>query len=343
MNSRTIIYHGPLWPGSTSLERAKAFAELEGIRVLQSDNGQRVEKLRSITARVFWRLRFPLDSGRENEVLESIARKHRPEIIFVDNSKVIRRRTLRRLRHIGVARLVYYSPDDLMLKTSLQLRSSFPEWDIVFTTKTFNVKELAEYGVRHPTLVGKAYDPHGDVPMAPADVGAEYEAFDAVFVGTYEEERCRSINQLAEAGIKVLVYGSDKGGWLPRHLRASVELRPSIFGREYRAAWHRGKVALCFLRKLSRDSITQRTMEIAAMGRPMLAEKTLEHDAHFVDGLEYVGFRDDRELVEKTRIVLTDDGMRRSMGLAARERCLRSGYSTRDRARFMIDAILNTK
>src|SRR4051794_5344701 len=86
MNSRTIVYHGPLWPGSTSMERAKAFSELEGFQVLQSDNGNRVERLRGFMARLFWRLRIPLDSARENEALETIARRHRPEIIFVDNS-----------------------------------------------------------------------------------------------------------------------------------------------------------------------------------------------------------------------------------------------------------------
>ena len=41
--------------------------------------------------------------------------------------------------------------------------------------------------------------------------------FDAVFIGTYEPERCASINALAESGASAVVYGETKGNWRQSH------------------------------------------------------------------------------------------------------------------------------
>ena len=75
------------------------------------------------------------------------------------------------------------------------------------------------------------------------------------------------------------------------------------------------------------------------MGRPMIAEKTDEHDKHFVDGIEYVGFVGEADLVAKVRQLLADDVYRRNLGNEARARCLASGYSTHERALEMVRTI----
>jgi spore maturation protein CgeB len=237
----------------------------------------------------------------------------------------------------GVRCIAYYTPDDIIGAHNLSwpLRWSFPEWDLFFTTKTFNVAELAERGVRKPVLIGNAYDPKLHRPLSRAEVGEDFERFDLVFIGAYERERCQSINRLAEAGFGVVVYGK-AAGWRPGALHGNVVLRDAQLAEAYTISLHHGKIALCFLRKLNRDRITTRTMEIAASGRPMLAEKTEEHDAHFVDGAEYVGFSTDAELVAKAKRLLDDRTRLLKLGEAARRRCLASGYSTVDRAREMI-------
>lgn len=335
-----LLYFGPQWPGSTSLQRLHAFQCLDGVQAFGVDNGALVSSKASLLHRVRWKLRLPVDVREENWRLRQAVRQHRPDIVVVDNSKVIRRSLLARLREFGARTLVYYSPDDLTARhnLSLPLKWSLPDWDLVCTTKTFNVAELKALGVSRPCLVGKAYDSDLHRPMQEKDVGTEFERFDAVFVGTYEQQRCASINALAEAGVSTVVYGADKGGWQRGHLRNDIELRNSVFGKEYVAAWHTGKVALCFLRKINRDRITQRTMEIAAIGRPMLAERTDEHDAHFHDGEEYLGFASDGELVTRTLALLRKERERARMACAARQRCLDSGYSTHDRAVEMLAA-----
>ena len=257
------------------------------------------------------------------------------------NSKVISATTLQTLRTLGSKRLVYYSPDDIVSTHNLSfpLKWSLPWWDVVFTTKTFNVPELAALGVRCPVLVGKAFDAELHKPWHKERVGADFERFDVVFIGAFEKERCASINALSEAGISIVVYGADKGNWKSRKLHPSIELRNSVFGEDYVGAWHTGKVALCFLRKINRDRITQRTMEIAAIGRPMVAERTDEHDAHFQHGLQYFGFHDDAEMVAQVKALINDRDLRISMAAAARERCLSSGYSTIARAIQMREAL----
>lgn len=337
-----LLYHGPLWHGSTSLQRARAFADLPEVCVIESDSGLRVGGHSSLVQRIRWKLRWPMDVARENETLLQAARLHRPDILMVDNSKVINRATLRNIRQEAGSLLAYYTPDDVMGRHNLShpLRLSFPDWDVFFTTKAFNVKELNQSGVRNPRLVGKAYDPRLHYPVPRDQFGAEYESFDCVFIGSYERERADTLNAIAESGLSIVLYGADKGGWDGRAIHSGITLRNSVFAEDYCRSWHHGKLAFGFLRKLNRDQITQRTMEIAAMGRPMLAEKTDAHDAHFVEGQEYLGFRNNDEAVTICRRWLNRDQDRIRLGQAARERCLTSGYSTIDRAKQMLQQML---
>ncbi len=333
-----LLYHGALWPGSTAKQRFEAFRRVPNLTAIGVGTNIVPDGRRSLWERIRWRLRWPVDASHENVLLLKSAARELPNIVMVDSSRVIRVHTLRALRRLGVETLVYYSPDDIMAAHNLSgwLKATFPEWDCLFTTKTFNVNELKNSGVRRPVLIGNAYDATLHKPLAAADVGSEFETFDLVFIGTFEPERCESINQLSAIGQTVVVYGN---GWRRKNLHHNVVLRPPVYDSQYTTCMHHGKLALCFLRKINRDLITTRTIEIAAMGRPMLAERTVEHDAHFVEGVEYLGFSDDDELAAHAKDLLSDPARRDAMGLAARHRCIASGYSTDSRALEMIAAI----
>jgi len=336
-----LVFHGPLFDGSTSLQRLVAFQAIDGTIAIGHDTNARLGESANLYRRVRSKLGWPTDDLRENDRLIAIVTAERPEVVVIEGSKVIRVSTLREIRRLGVRKLVYYSPDDVMNRYNLKwpLRLSFPEWDVFFTTKTFNVSELKAHGVRNPYLIGNAYDPAVHRPMIREEVGEDYQRFDLVFAGACEHERMMSLNALCEAGFSVVVYGGDLGGWNKQNLHPSMLCRPAAFGEAYTKAMHHGKLALCFLRKINRDRITTRSMEITGMGRPMLAEKTEEHDAHFVDGVEYAGFRNDNELTALAARYLRDEPARVELGSRARQRCLNSGYSTFDRAREMIAAI----
>jgi spore maturation protein CgeB len=332
-----LLYVGPLWQGSTALQRLNAFRSVSGLVVDAIDSGERVGSA-SFMDRIRHRVRLPADHSGLNQRLPMLARRFRPDVLFVDSTRVLTVRTLQLVRAFGARRLAFYSPDDVSAphNSSRQLERCDAEWDVFFTTKTFNVAELRARGVRRPALVGNAFDPDLHSPLTVAEATRDFEAFDAVFVGTFEQDRATSINCLVEAGVSVVVYGN---GWRAGRINPDVELRPAVYARAYTTALHSGRVALGFLRKLNRDRVTTRSVEIPAAGRPMVAEKTPEHDEMFVDMREYVSFRNDAELVERVRWVLADDDVRRSIASSGRSRCLTAGYSTHARARQMISVL----
>lgn len=341
-----MIFTGPLWDGSTSLQRLNAFLALDFLEVHAIDSGLRVRvtrhTMRTVLYSLAWKAGWAPDIGHERARLLSLAREITSDVIFVDSSRVLTRSDLSSLRRLGSPLLCYYVPDNVVARhnTSRQLTSTFPDWDVFFTTKSFNVAELAAMGVRKPVLIGKAYDAALHRPLPPEVVGADFERFDVVFMGAYERERLTSINRLAQAGFSVAVFSS---GWPSHQTDSRVSLRMIALGEDYIRGMHVGKIALCFLRKINRDRITQRSMEIPAMQRPMVAERTDEHDAHFCHGTEYLGFRNDDELIHNVRLLLNDDQARRRLALRGRERCLTSGYSTIDRARQMIGLIADVR
>ena len=335
-----LLYHGAFFPGSTALHRLEGFSALPGLEAVAQEAktapGNWLTRLR-------WRARWPRDAAGDNAALVDAARRHRPDIVFIDNSRLIDRPTLALLREAGAKLLAYYSPDDMMAphNFSWPLRLTYPEWDLVFTTKSFNVPELAARGVRHPCLVGNGYSPRDHRPCTREEVGPDFEKFDCVFIGTYERDRAGGIERLAQAGMSIVIYGGNASrlpGWRTIN-HPNVALRPAVYAEEYSRCLHHGKIALCFLRKANRDRITTRSIEIAATGRPMLAEHTAEHDGHFANGDEYLSFSSDAELVAQAQKLLTDSSRRRRLGLAASQRCLESGYSNDHRAAEMLQEI----
>jgi len=330
-----IIYQGALWNGSTAAMRAEAFGALAGVECVPLDTGAVIGVKASLYDRVMWKLGRPNDTYNENQSLIATVERERPAAILVDSSRVIAPGTLRILREFGPIVRAYYSPDDSVGRHFLsdQIKASLPLWDVFFTNKQVNVPELRALGAVNPVHVGKGCDPAIHRPLLQSEVGTDYESWDLVFVGSFEAERCRSINRLAGEGMRVVVWGDN---WPSSALDHRVSERPAQYGAEYVKALHTGKIALGLLRKLNRDTITSRSWEVTAMGRPLLAEKTADHDAAFIDGEGYVGFTADDDLVAKARALLAEDERRRRLAERGRERCLSAGASTVQRAMEML-------
>jgi spore maturation protein CgeB len=94
----------------------------------------------------------------------------------------------------------------------------------------------------------------------------------------------------------------------------------------YREAIWRSKINLAFVTKANLDDVAHKAFEIAACGGFLLAERTPEHMACFVEDEEAVFFSSAEECSEKIRRYLPDEAARVQIAGAGRLRSQNSGY-----------------
>src|SRR5207249_7295321 len=167
-----LIFVGPLWTGSTTVQRLHAFQRTQGLLVTSLDTGDRCSEA-TLVDRVAHKLRRPIDWHDLNSRVMAFAAKMQPDVMFFDNVKVMQRATLQRLREDYGVTPVFYTPDNVIARhnSSRQLEASWPDWSVVFTTKSFNVQDFMARGVRNVHVIGNAFDPDVHRPMEPEEVG----------------------------------------------------------------------------------------------------------------------------------------------------------------------------
>lgn len=162
---------------------------------------------------------------------------------------------------------------------------------------------------------------------------------DVCFIGHCEEPYCRHLMAATEVTKSVSIWGL----W-GRYMKTFPELRShwrgeGLWNYDYATALASAKISLGLLSKLIPEQITTRSFEIPASGSMLLAERTDEHQAAFVEGEEAEFFSSADEMKEKLRFYLRDEPARLKIAQKGHERCLKSGYDYRSRMKEVVDEL----
>jgi hypothetical protein len=343
-----ILFIGDLNEYGRSFQRYRNLKELGhevmGLShtLLSSEAGS--DKKEKFIDRVFWRLRIPPDITGVNKLMKEAVIKDNFDIIWIEKGNTIRPETLKFLKNANpLSKIVSCSEDDMFAKhnRSIYYTKSLTYYDIVFTTKIYNLKELKLIGARRTELFLDSYDEKTHHPVSLAESEMKIFGSDVCFIGTFEKERAESMLFLAQNGVAVTVWGNGWGDWIGKASGLDIKNKP-VYSQDYAKAICGAKINLCFLRKINRDEVTSRSVEIPACGAFMLAERTNRHLEFFEEGKEAEFFGSDGELLEKTRKYLVDEAKRKDVAAAGRLRCIKSGYSTKEQLSQMIDKIEKT-
>jgi len=337
-----VLFVGDLRMGQTGSHRLKAMEDV-GCQVIEinTHTPASIFKANKILRRLWGKVWGPSDLAGINDQILKCLQRDNFDILWLDKVLTVDEDTLQAVKKLrSGCKIVGYSPDDMYARhnQSKQFLDNLPQYDIYFTTKTYNVSELKTLGCQHVHFIGKAFDPHTHRPLPVNAKEREYYGGPVGFIGTWERERAESMIKLAEKGIKVRIWGNGWNKYCFRNRNIRIEGK-AIYGNEYALAICAFDINLGFLRKCNRDLQTSRSMEIPACGGFMLAERTKQHLALFGEGKESEFFDSDDELLDKVQYYLTHPDERQRIAAAGRERCLRSGYSNHDRMREMLACI----
>lgn len=298
--------------------------------------------LPTFSQRIFSKLRLPKDEMGVNALLKTAIRETHYDVIWIEKGNMIWPSSLAMVkRHAHRSKLVSCSEDDMYAKHghSLWYRWGLRHYDFVFTTKSYNVSELKELGARKTILFLDSFDEkiHHPMDLTQEDkcrFGAEVSA-----IGAFEPERASSLLYLANHGVKVTIWGNGWRNWSARHPNLDIR-NEFLFGVDYSKAISATKININFLRKINRDEVTSRSIEIPACGGFMLAERTGRHLQFFSEGKEAEYFDSDAELLAKVKMFLTDAYRRQQIAEAGRQRCLSSSYSMREQLIGMLSDLI---
>ncbi len=343
-----FVYYGCLSAGSTSLHRMRAIVRL-GHTVLPVDSGEprtgfrrrTLTQLNRVIQNLYARDMVSIgmvDPSSVNERILALTRDRRPQVVWLDKALDVRPDTLSAIRRDHpAAAIVGYSPDDMAQRfnRSFYFSATTHLYDAYFTTKSYGVSDLRSMGCPRVFFVGNGYDPDSHRPVELTEQERHAYGAPVAFIGSYEQERAQSLTRLGQAGIPVRIWGDGWGRLRGRAKGLQIEGR-AVYEEEYAKVVSATKINLCFLRKANRDRQTTRSVELAACGGFMLAERTDEHADLFAEGREASFFGDDNELIDQCRHYLTHDEDRLRVARAGLARCISSGYSNDARMRDML-------
>lgn len=285
----------------------------------------------NFSERLFWKIKLPLDSIGVNKKIRQIVKSEKFDIVWIEKGNTIKPKTLRFIKkNQPRVKLVSVSEDDMYAKhnRSLYYDLGLKYYDIVFTTKVYNLTELKSLGAKRTELFLDSYDENIHRPMNLTEEDKKRFECDVGFIGTFEKDRAEKMLFLAENGIKVVVWGNGWGAWVNKNQNLIIKNKP-VYGDDYAKAICAAKINLCFLRKINRDEVTSRSVEIPACGGFMLAEKTKRHLEFFKEGEEAVFFESQNEFYDLIKKYLFDDRARKKIAENGRRRVERSGYNHR--------------
>lgn len=283
---------------------------------------------RSAPMKVLARALRPFAVREFNARLVDLARRTDAEMLLVFKGTFVYASALRALRERGV-RLYCFYPDVSFRVHGRWLPDALREYDWIFTTKSFGVRDLNDQlGVTRASVIRHAFDPDLHRPVRPTPADLERYGCDVSFIGTWSPKKERLLRALRARlpDVRLRIWGDQWRGAVSRStgLEQNVEGR-AVEGEEYVRAIVSSKINLAILSEhrpgaSSGDRITSRTFHIPACGGFMLHERTDEVLDVLREPQEIACFADADEMIAQIERLLRDDATRAAIATRAHDR-----------------------
>jgi len=216
-------------------------------------------------------------------------------------------------------------------------------YDLVFTTKSQNVKRYQELGQSQIFFLPSAFEPSIHHPIEDRYSRFAGRPFDVTFIGTYDKSRIPYLDSVGWS--RVHVWG-DYWKRFEKYKQLRDRIHPrAIYDFEFADVTSHSKCALGLLREEAEDLHTTRTFEIPACGALQIAPRNTEVLSYFEENQEIVCFGSLDELRDKTEYYLKNDWQRLQIARKGHERCLRDKHTYLDRVKEIfkrVDAMKKT-
>jgi spore maturation protein CgeB len=334
-----ILYISQLREGSTSLERMKVLNGL-GYETVPFNVSTFIGSASRVFQSVACRFNVgPIVTRMNREIRKQTGSLRGVTHIWVDKGVWIYPETLQHLKKLTGAQAIHYTPDSqIVSQRSRHFMASIPLYDALVTTKEWEVDAYKAAGAKRVMLTYQGYDSRF-FPRKPRESERAVFDSDVCFVGHTQPHYAERLKALSSLNIQLRIWGDAWPPYAEKHSWAQEIVAKGLWGESYPAALACAKIGLGLLGKHIPETSTTRSFEIPAMGTFLLAERTALHQQLFDEGKEAEFFSSDEEMLDKARFYLAHDEARQQIAAAGRARCERSGYSSVELLRKIVESL----
>jgi spore maturation protein CgeB len=314
------------WLGCTGVSVASALQRL-GIGVQSLTEGEFIPlQWKSLPMRVLGKAIRGRAVAEFNSQLVALAERFRPHLFLATKGTFVDWQSLRRMKEMGITCLCYF-PDVSFTAHGPHLPRALPEYDWVFTTKSFGCADFRTlFGKDNCTYLPHAYDPDVHRARTPGPDRMREYSCDLSFIGSWSPAKEASLTEITGLmpQLSVKIWG-DRWHNVARNSPLQPFLqRQVVTGSSYAEAIGCSKINLALVHEQvqgssSGDQITSRTFHIPASGGFMLHRRSRDLLEIFEEDVHCAAFDDSREAVERIGRFLRDDGSRKQIAEQGRK------------------------
>ncbi|WP_141604630.1 CgeB family protein [Terrilactibacillus laevilacticus] len=312
MNNLKILCIVANWRGANDGSFANAFKEI-GCSVSIINVKDYFGEF-SISERIYKKLfKVPLKNRIElfNKAIIGSIDNYKPTLLFVAKGLWVRPETIKYAKEKSIITL-HWHPDDAFNpeNSSYLLNKANLIYDLLITPKSFNVKEYQHVGAKKVLYLPYCFDPNIHYPVKLKRYDIDKYKSDMVFVGAMRKKRLKELKKISHLECNLSIWGT---GWEKigkfNNIKRYCKNKP-VFAEEMSKVFQSSKIVLGFLNAENRDLHTARTFEVPACKGFLLAERTIEHQEIFKEGIEADFFDDLDELKEKISFYINNEKIR---------------------------------
>jgi len=218
-----------------------------------------------------------------------------------------------------------------------RLRLAIPEYDIVFSFRSRNIRQYKDAGANQVELWEPFYSPwiHNWTTEQNVVPNGEFNILFAMHAEN--DERRDALLALVNDGFKVNIHSWNWSRVFGKKDAEKLGVKLPIWEKNYARVIRESSATLCFFSKQNNDELTSRVFEIPACGGLLLAWRTHRLKEKFKDREEAFFFSSAGELLEIVRELSRNPKLVRDTKVRGHERLLNSRHSVVDRCADAVD------
>jgi len=251
----------------------------------------------NILNKILYKIHLSKIENKINDLFVNLIKSFKPSHVFIFKGMEIKPRSLEFAKLQGV-KLVNYNPDNPFLFTgkgsgNSNISNSIDLYDYHFTYNLEIKKQLEE---KHKAITG--FLPFGsDLSQGLYNECAnELEIMKSCFVGNPDNIRAKFVQELAENGVLIDVFGNDWDNYVSHK---NINTHDAVYGNEQWKTLRKYRLQINLMRIHNKDSHNMRTFEIPSIGGIQVAPFTKEHQMFFEDGKEIFLYSNLEECIKK--------------------------------------------